>query len=1285
MRTSRTKLSLLFLTLLATVAFAATPAQAARGHIPTTEKIGAPCTASPCPAGELNEPAGVAVNEATGNVYVADKGDNRVEWFSPTGAFEGEVTAGPNATGEATLTEESNIVTAVMTLTGTPGFAVNEEISGEGIPAGTIITALEPAGPETLELSRAVETGKGTKTGVFLTAEEHLIAPEAIAVDNSCQLHKPVLTESTSPTCAEFDPSDGDVYVTVGSLESGAGTVDKFSSTGAYLDQLTDGSLCGVAVDAHGTVWLSIQSGATEFTDEALNVDIANVKANLTGYFNAPGFAVNSEDDLFFHGEHSPVFETGPEGCPSSQTCGGSPGFPPEPGLLNAEFDPEGSDWLAAELTTNDVYVDHGATLDRRAPDGSLLESLPLAGGAGAGVGVSSQEEQLYVAQGTADDVEVFGPVPPAPPALVSEEASDVTAESATLEAAIEPRSEPFEDPTSYWFEYVSEAQFARAGFTGAVRTPAASLAPTYDVDTVTPENVQGLAAGTTYRYRVFAENELGKTEGQQSGGAEVVHTFTTQAAGPFALPDDRQWEMVSPPNKHGANIFHLGVEVPIQASAVGGAFTFATNAPTESEPQGLAGLVQVLSTRTSTGWVSRDLSLPHETAVGPLAGTGSEYRLFSADLSHAVVQPLGAFVACTSSEGAPQPCLSPEASEQTAFLLDDTTGAYHPLVTPTNDTASPPEPYGKENNCIFFGTEVCGPQFVGATPDLAHVILESSVSLTSPASGGLYEFSAGKPPGEQLAPISILPGGGPAAGELGLGGNTRHAISEDGSRVFFGGAGDEITLTGGGPLYMRDLVKKETLRVAPKAYFQDASSNGSTVFYSEGGSLFECRIVEGAGPHRELECEGGHGQELASGVLGLIPGVSEDGSYLYFVSSAAKPSTTLQGSEGVEGSPNLYVRHAGVTSLIAVLSPEDKPDWDSGRADLPKFTARVSPNGQYLEFMSDRSLTGYDNLDSTSGQPDEEVYEYHAPSSLSTEAGALTCASCNPSGARPVGVYTGGEDDYAPVVTGKQAWEHRWLAANVPGWNPFESGLAAYQPRYLSDGGRLFFNARDPLVSKAVGGSWDVYQYEPENVPSGNYACTPSSTSGSDVYKPAHPFTAAPVAKGEQGLQGKEGAGCVALLSSGESGQESAFLDATESGGEGPHGEQLQEGGGEVFFMTTAKLSKADTDNTYDVYDAHECTTQSPCLPPAATPPPECATEASCKPSPEPQPGIYGPPASATFSGPGNESPEVAPPPKKITKKPAKCKSGFVRKTVKHKSKCVRAKRRPRKQRKGK
>ncbi len=45
----------------------------------------------------------------------------------------------------------------------------------------------------------------------------------------------------------------------------------------------------------------------------------------------------------------------------------------------------------------------------------------------------------------------------------------------------------------------------------------------------------------------------------------------------------------------------------------------------------------------------------------------------------------------------------------------------------------------------------------------------------------------------------------------------------------------------------------------------------------------------------------------------------------------------------------------------------------------LARISSRVSPDGRYLAFMSERPLTGYDNTDAVSGQPDEEVFLYDA------------------------------------------------------------------------------------------------------------------------------------------------------------------------------------------------------------------------------------------------------------------------------------------------------------------
>ena len=184
---------------------------------------------------------------------------------------------------------------------------------------------------------------------------------------------------------------------------------------------------------------------------------------------------------------------------------------------------------------------------------------------------------------------------------------------------------------------------------------------------------------------------------------------------------------------------------------------------------------------------------------------------------------------------------------------------------------------------------------------------------------------------------------------------------------------------------------------------------------------LYECEIVEAAGAIgcnlKDLTVDLNGGE--AAGVLNLVPGASEDGSVVYFVANGALAAGATPGhckDAGDEGEPpppgttcNLYVyradpQHPGQfrTTFIAALSAEDEPDWGSSNgneSNLGYVTSRVSPSGTYLAFMSDRGLTGYNNKDVNSGRPDEEVYLYDS----STRR--LVCASCNPTGAPPVGV----------------------------------------------------------------------------------------------------------------------------------------------------------------------------------------------------------------------------------------------------------------------------------------
>jgi hypothetical protein len=770
------------------------------------------------------------------------------------------------------------------------------------------------------------------------------------------------------------------------------------------------------------------------------------------------------------------------------------------------------------------------------------------------------------------------------PPAIEEESVMEAAATSVTLQAQINPEG----SETTYRFEYgTSEA------YGSSIPLPDA-LVGSDSAGVTVSVHIQGLGASTGYHYRVVASVP---SRGETVDGADG--TFTTQpAGGEFMLPDGRLWELVSPPNKHGGAIRGL-VQGVVQAAEDGSAITYLTNAPTELQPQGFSEEVQVLSRRGAQGWTSKDIATPHSAQAGISVGPGLEYRTFSSDLSSAVVEPFGPFTK-----------LTPEGSERTPSIRHNFTceaepaACYTPLVTPADvppGTEFDPSPK-------YFVDAV---NFVDATPDLSHVVLSTShhVALTSTPGDegeGLYEWSAGR-----LQLVSIMPeaeGGAPVAALFGTEGQNgeivRHALSNDGSRIIWagrlGGSSD--------PLYMRDTQKGETVRIGTQEApgYEDASRDGSRVFFKStlsGGALYECDVTEVAG---KLACPV---TQLAPDIQGAVLGTSEDGSYVYFVSNSVLAPGAVSGtcSNLVIFQPpsvlcNLYMMHSnGATweapKLVAVLSAGDFGDWSGNGGDLQGLASSVSPSGHWLTFMSQRGLTGYDNRDAASGEPDEELYLYD------TETGRLSCASCDPTGARPTGTeFKNVKESVLGGASGAPGTT--WIAANIHAWTTYRLGVALYQSRYLSDSGRLFFDTPEALVPQDVNGTWDVYEFEPANVG----GCAASSVT----------FNA-------------QTGGCVGLISGGSSPEVSAFMEASANGDD-------------VYFLSASHLSSEDFDTALDMYDAHVCSAAVPCHTPPVSPPP-CTTGDGCKAAPSPQPTVFGAPPSATFSGVGNVS--ASPPPK--------------------------------------
>ena len=120
-------------------------------------------------AGGLQEPAGLTVDQSTGNVYVADVGNHRVDVYSPAGAFEGAFgwnVVNGGAAGTGTIATGSNAITTVVTTS--KAFEAGQTItdSAGGIPANTKITAVTTGvgAASTLTLSKGATLSQAGDT-----------------------------------------------------------------------------------------------------------------------------------------------------------------------------------------------------------------------------------------------------------------------------------------------------------------------------------------------------------------------------------------------------------------------------------------------------------------------------------------------------------------------------------------------------------------------------------------------------------------------------------------------------------------------------------------------------------------------------------------------------------------------------------------------------------------------------------------------------------------------------------------------------------------------------------------------------------------------------------------------------------------------------------------------------------------------------------------------------------------------------------------------------------------
>ena len=766
---------------------------------------------------------------------------------------------------------------------------------------------------------------------------------------------------------------------------------------------------------------------------------------------------------------------------------------------------------------------------------------------------------------------------PPLPPTVESESTSLVETGAATFEATIDPQGAE----TAYHFEYGPAAGDYDVSVPIPDREIAAGVA-----GVEVSARATGLAPSTTYHYRVVASNVVEGSPVTENGPDQTFMTLTPQGTGspancpneqrraeqPYGLglPDCRAYEQVSPLNKEGGSV----EDWTSRAAVSGGAIVYLSE-NSFSGPKGAQLQNTYLSRRGPDGWGTQNITQPIRLNDETYLNEEYVQMIFTPELTK------GTFVQPWSSLSSDFP------AGYNDLYVTDFAERSDEVVNNVVQPGIPPYDQEGEHGPACFG---CFPYTSGGSVDFSHVVFSEEGALTPGASPNLYhpyEWVDG-----HLYQVDVPPAGTtfPNGGSAGA-----HGVSENGLRVVFAQEPE------GGPsqVYVRENPEQPpvdgsecavpadacTVQVSASqrktadprgpqpASFVGASANGSRVFFTSNAELTNNAYTgEEDEARTSMNTPSRAGRETADrsharqrtgeqdgAAVEKVLDISEEGSYVYFVATGKLATNENSHHDTAQsGERNLYLYHEGTVTFIATLSPEDLTDQQ-----YEKEGSKVSGDGTHLAFISERSLTGYDNQplgprEGCGPEGCDEIYLFDA------STGSLVCASCDPSGARPVGAA--------------------WLSGSSP--RAFSPGPQARDLSYVSrnlseDGSQLFFDSHDPLLPHASNGLTNVYEYEN---------------------------------------------GHLYLISDGAGRYGSDFLDASANGKD-------------VFFTTADGLLPSDQDERVDVYDAR---VEGGFPVPAS--PSTCDNGDSCKGPASPQPGVFGAPASATFSGAGNPAPEAPP-----------------------------------------
>jgi hypothetical protein len=550
------------------------------------------------------------------------------------------------------------------------------------------------------------------------------------------------------------------------------------------------------------------------------------------------------------------------------------------------------------------------------------------------------------------------------PPEVKSQSVTHVTTTTALLHAQINPKG----PPTQYAFQYLTQAQYEANEpadrFAGASEAPlGGGLAGEGPEAIAVSASLSGLSPDTAYRFRAVATNHCSEEDPEkvcEDVGADAsFHTFPADAPG---LPDHRAYELVSPPDKQGGQVYvanpsvsscngcRLGLgspRFPMLAAPDGDAVTYE-GSPFSLSEGSVRDNAYLARRDPQSGW--------HTAILSPVfQQNGFGHAAYSPGLDQALISQGG--TALSEEAPAGYPNLYAQATAEPTSLT--------PLIA-----SQPPN-----RDPVSFKA-----RYAGASADLSRAFFEANDALPvtgslQPTDGAAAKFNLYEWQREtgELRLVNLDPGNATTEPGASFANAGAHAISADGSRAFWSDAS--------GQLYVREDpgVTKAIPGSGPSAKFLAAASDGARVLLTDGHIY-------------DLDAEASTDlTEGNAGFLGLA-GQSEDLTQLYFVDSAilTGEEENSEGDKAQAGKPNLYAWSGGGATFLGTLLGTDVNDW----APLPvQRAAEASPAGRYLAFVSRAPLTGADTAADS-----RAVFLYDSQSDI------LRCPSCNTSGVASLG-----------------------------------------------------------------------------------------------------------------------------------------------------------------------------------------------------------------------------------------------------------------------------------------